>query len=396
MLVGNFGDGTINAYDPVTGTFLGTLQDASGKPLINTGLWGLQFGNGGSGGDANALYFTAGISGPSGDAIESHGLFGSIQPAPAIKADGIVSAAGFQSVIAPNSWVTIFGKNLAATTRSWKDSDFVNNQMPTQLDGVSVMIDDKPAYISYVSPTQLNVLAPASATPGSVKVESKNGGLTSASVVARMESAAPAFFRSDKYAIATHADGSSLVGSSAPAEAGEVIVFYGAGFGQTNPPVPEGQIVSSPYALANRATILIGGIQADVTFAGLIAPGLYQFNAKVPSGVPSGDVAVIGEVGGVRSPEGVFITTKAMQPALPPPPPYSAQIDNFNFLPATIDVAAGGELTWTNKQTVEHTVVSDDGKFGSAVLGQNDTFSFKFTIPGMYSISLFDSSVYER
>ena len=74
-----------------------------------------------------------------------------------------------------------------------------------------------------------------------------------------------------------------------------------------------------------------------------------------------------------------------MQPALPPPPPYSAQIDNFNFLPATIDVAAGGELTWTNKQTVEHTVVSNDGKFGSAVLGQNDTFSFKFTIPGMYS-----------
>ncbi len=75
LLVGNFGDGTINAFDPNTGAYLGTLQDANDKPIVNPGLWGLQFGNGASGGDSNALYFTAGISGPGGEAIESHGLF---------------------------------------------------------------------------------------------------------------------------------------------------------------------------------------------------------------------------------------------------------------------------------------------------------------------------------
>jgi plastocyanin len=48
-------------------------------------------------------------------------------------------------------------------------------------------------------------------------------------------------------------------------------------------------------------------------------------------------------------------------------------------------MAAGSALTWTNKQGIEHTVVSNDGKFGSNVLGPNDTFSFTFKIPGTYS-----------
>jgi uncharacterized protein (TIGR03118 family) len=387
LLVGNFGDGTINAYDPATGAYLGTLQDASGKPIVNSGLWGLQFGNGGSGGDVNALYFAAGISGPSGDAIESHGLFGSIQAAPAIQSNGVVNGAGFQPVISPNSWVTIFGKNLAATTRSWADSDFVNNQLPVKLDGVTATIDGKPAYVAYVSPKQLNVLAPAAAATGSVKVELKSGDLTSASMMAQMEAAAPAFFKNEKYAIATHVDGKSLVDTKTPAESGELIVLYGTGFGATNPPVSDGQLVNSPLALANPVTVLIGGIQAQVMFAGLIGPGLYQLNVKVPEGVSSGDAAIVAETGGIHSPEGIFLAARAAQPVVAPPPApvYSADINNFQFVPSSIDVNAGGILTWTNKQNVEHTVVSNDAKFGSVVLSQNDTFSFKFTTPGAYA-----------
>lgn len=75
LLVGNFGDGAINAFDPGTGAFLGALSGASG-PLANEGLWALTFGNGGSGGDAHTLYFTAGPGG------EEHGLFGAIAPVP--------------------------------------------------------------------------------------------------------------------------------------------------------------------------------------------------------------------------------------------------------------------------------------------------------------------------
>ncbi len=80
LLVGNFGDGTINAFDPATGAFLGTLLDALSQPITIQGLWGLRLGNGGNGGDPNTLFFTAGIPGP--DQVEDHGLFGSIAPVP--------------------------------------------------------------------------------------------------------------------------------------------------------------------------------------------------------------------------------------------------------------------------------------------------------------------------
>ncbi|MCX6624818.1 MAG: TIGR03118 family protein [Acidobacteria bacterium] len=76
LLVGNFGDGRINAYDALTGEFLSALADKDGKVIAVEGLWGLVFGNGKAGGDANALYFTAGIS--AGGAVRDHGLFGSI------------------------------------------------------------------------------------------------------------------------------------------------------------------------------------------------------------------------------------------------------------------------------------------------------------------------------
>jgi uncharacterized protein (TIGR03118 family) len=80
LLVGNFGDGSINAYNPTSGAFLGTLTDTSGNPIVNQGLWGLAFGNGSQGTLTSTLYFTAGIPGP--DDIEDHGLFGSLTDAP--------------------------------------------------------------------------------------------------------------------------------------------------------------------------------------------------------------------------------------------------------------------------------------------------------------------------
>ena len=72
LLVGNFGNGLINAYDPTTGSFRGTLLGTNGQPLRNDGLWGLRFGNGVTG-STRTLLFTAGIDG------EDDGLFGEIQ-----------------------------------------------------------------------------------------------------------------------------------------------------------------------------------------------------------------------------------------------------------------------------------------------------------------------------
>jgi uncharacterized protein (TIGR03118 family) len=80
LLVGNFGDGTINVFNPLTGNLIATLDGTNGKPLINLGLWDLTFGNGGNGGSASDLYFTAGI--PGDGMVEDHSLFGSIAPTP--------------------------------------------------------------------------------------------------------------------------------------------------------------------------------------------------------------------------------------------------------------------------------------------------------------------------
>jgi uncharacterized protein (TIGR03118 family) len=75
LLIGNFGDGRINAYDPVSGRFLGQLQGDRHKPITIDGLWALEFGNGVIG-TQQTLLFTAGPD------DESHGLFGELTPAP--------------------------------------------------------------------------------------------------------------------------------------------------------------------------------------------------------------------------------------------------------------------------------------------------------------------------
>jgi uncharacterized protein (TIGR03118 family) len=84
LLVGNFGDGTINAFRP-DGSFAGTLLGKDGKPLTIEGLWGLKFGDGAVGtlnGPADTLFFTAGIPDHPGGELEGHGLFGSISAVP--------------------------------------------------------------------------------------------------------------------------------------------------------------------------------------------------------------------------------------------------------------------------------------------------------------------------
>jgi uncharacterized protein (TIGR03118 family) len=97
LLVGNFGDGTINAFDPVTGAQIGTIDGSNGTALINLGLWGLAFGNGKQGTSTSTLYFTAGIPGP--DQIEDHGLFGAIAtPEPGtltLLGSGLASLIGY-------------------------------------------------------------------------------------------------------------------------------------------------------------------------------------------------------------------------------------------------------------------------------------------------------------
>lgn len=317
LLVANFGDGVINVFNPANGTWLGSLQDLHGATIVIPGIWGLQPGNGQSGGDSNAVYFTAGIGGSSG-AIQSHGLFGSLQAAPSIAAGGVQNAASFGPAVGLNTFVSVFGQNLSSTTRSWQSSDFASGALPTQLDGVTVSINGQPAYMVYISPTQLNVLTPLDLTPGAAHVQTMNNGFASGSAAITLQSVAPAFFLfGTKYVAAVHSDNVSLIGPkslfpglSTPAKPGETIVMYGNGFGPTTPAAPAGQLVTTSLSLTTAPVILIGNTQADVKFAGLTGTGLYQINVVVPPSTPDGDVPVIAQADGQSSPQNIFLTVQ--------------------------------------------------------------------------------------
>jgi uncharacterized protein (TIGR03437 family) len=119
-----------------------------------------------------------------------------IGQAPAISS--VANAEGQSSTIAPNTRADVQGTNLAplGDTRVWKGSDFVNNQLPALLDGVGVTVNGKPAYVYYISPTQINFLTPPDTLPGSVQVQATNGGIPSASVTVPAQPISPSFLSS--------------------------------------------------------------------------------------------------------------------------------------------------------------------------------------------------------
>jgi uncharacterized protein (TIGR03437 family) len=239
---------------------------------------------------------------------------------PIVSANGVVNAAGFQASISSGSWVAIEGSNLSATTRLWAASDFVNGALPIQLDNVKVTIDNKPAFVEYISPALVNVLAPADASTGPVAVQVTNPNGTSQTVMANLQTVSPAFFLwNGTYAAATRPDYSLVVppnlfqgAVTMPARPADVIVLWGTGFGPTSPVVPAGQNTPSDqlYNTAGKVTVLIGNIQANV-LAAVLTPGnagLYQIAVQIPPNVPASDLAIVAQINGVQSPSSVFLT----------------------------------------------------------------------------------------
>jgi uncharacterized protein (TIGR03437 family) len=231
----------------------------------------------------------------------------------------VANAESGLATIAPNTWVVVWGSNLspAGDARAWQSPDFVNNQLPASLDGVSVTVNGVPAYIYYISPTQVNILTPPDAISGSVPVQVSDNGVISARFMVQAQAESPSFFvfGGGPYIAATHADGSYLGPSSlypgltTPAQPGETIVLYANGFGSTSAAVVSGSETQSG-TLSPTPLITIGGVAATVTFAGLVFPGEFQFNVVVPPSLANGDQPTTAMYNGLTTQAGTMITVQ--------------------------------------------------------------------------------------
>jgi uncharacterized protein (TIGR03437 family) len=144
--------------------------------------------------------------------------------------------------------------------------------------------------------------------------------LSSATGTATLQQYAPGFFSfQGKYAAAVHVDGVFIAPAgffggalaSRPAQPGEITLLFGTGFGPTTPAVPSGQIVNGAAPLTDPALlhIRIGGVLANVQFAGIVAPGEYQFNVVIPP-LPDGDQPLVADIGGLTTQSGLSIAVK--------------------------------------------------------------------------------------
>jgi uncharacterized protein (TIGR03437 family) len=289
---------------------------ASGSPF-------LRVHNGGSGSLlADAVYVTSAArynDGSSASAVTLAPFDGILlqrqQPvsAPASRVNSVANAASFQPAIASAGFVSILGTGFANSARSRTSSDFLGSNLPLSLGGVSVTINGKPAYVEYISPAQINAIAPDDDTTGWVQVEvTTSRGASYAGTVLKQK-LSPALFAyqsgTTNYAAAVHLDG-TLVGplgpSSRPAAAGEVIELYGTGFGATTPVTSTSQLVSQSAPLALPASVSIGGVPATVQWAGIVSPGLYQLNVVVPN-LATADQPVQASISGFQSASNLFL-----------------------------------------------------------------------------------------
>ena len=291
-------------------------------------------GIGGFSGDGSPAV-TAGLNNPADVAVDSAGnlaiadtsnnrirkvTFAGGAAPPSISANGVVNGASFRPGLVANSWATILGTGLSAVSDTWANS-IVNGKLPTSLGGVTVTIGGKPAYLYYVSPAQINLVAPDIA-PGSTQVTVTTPAGTSSTFTVVSAEYAPAFFAwPGNQVVATRQDFSFAArngtfdgASTVPSKPGDVIILWGTGFGPTAPAAPVGVQVPSDrtYSTSTLPAVTINNVQVTL-YGAALAPGfagLYQVAIQVPSSLADGDWPVVTSIGGVQSSNAMVLSVR--------------------------------------------------------------------------------------
>lgn len=237
--------------------------------------------------------------------------------------DSVTNAASylqysFARGMAPGSIISILGTTLGPTT-PLSTQITSNGLVSTTLGNTSVVINNQPSPLLYVSPTQINAIAPYTTTEAAtIKVVSN--GVASNVLTIPVAPASPGLFT-----VAENGRGQGAIlnqdgtvnSFTNPAAKGSIVVLYGDGAGQTAPQELDGAITSIVAPLLPQpmlpVTVLIGGQNAQVNYAGAAASfvaGMLQVNVQIPPDAPSGNVPVVLQVGNASSQPGVTVAVQ--------------------------------------------------------------------------------------
>src|ERR1035438_7737766 len=225
--------------------------------------------------DAGAYEIYCGVQAP---ALSGTGVF--LNPLGVVNA---ASSAPAGNPISPGQFVTLYGTGLAKSTLT------AAPPYPASLNGVSVLINNKPAPLYYVSSGQLNVLVPYATTGPTAAIVVQNSGVNSNTVTVPVAATSPGIYTLDQSGSGggaiLHAD-YSIVNAAKPAIGGEMVLVYLTGLGTLTPAVADGTAGtgSALHTADADMVVYVGGQQATIVFKGLAPgfPGLYQLNVTLP------------------------------------------------------------------------------------------------------------------
>jgi serine/threonine-protein kinase len=245
-------------------------------------------------------------------------------PIPQVRTESpVLTSFGGKAGFSSNPYVEVYGQNFSTISRLWAGSDFSGVNAPISLDGISVTVNGKPAFIYYVSPNQININTPEDTATGMVAIQVKTPlGTSNTAMVNRARlsptlQTVPQFLIGGKqYVVALTPDFSTFIGREGmlagvafkPAKPGDTIAIYALGCGPTTPPTQAGMVAAQGSSLALPYELKIGGAVAQVSFAGVVGAtiGLYQFNVVVPFVAP-GDQPIELTVDGVSNAQNLSI-----------------------------------------------------------------------------------------
>lgn len=248
---------------------------------------------------------------------------------PSFTSAGVRNGASFSdsTPIAPGAFFSILGSSLSEATSDWTGR-FDGTNAPTTLNGTRVLINDRPAFISFTSPGQINAIAPDTIAPGSVSIVVESNGVRSTPVTTQARALNPAFFtydqRNRRFIAALTSDNSAYIAPSdlfgvssingiavRPARPGDFVVAYGMGMGPTTPNLPAGSIPPARdggHPVAGTVTLRLGTNNSiRPLYVGLSSfAGVYVVGFQVPP-ISPGDYELQITINGISSPTGVVL-----------------------------------------------------------------------------------------